>query len=389
MKKIIYIHQSLMTSQDIDRFGFKYFKKKNIVCKFINVSNFTRPKFFKKTNNKINFKIEKFFNSRNDIISEIKKIKKNEVFVFIDFIQNINILFILKILNSYNIKYGFFIYNVQPFIKKSFIELIRLGIIYPKAFFLSLLRNIQIKVIKKKFKPSYIFCAGKICFNNFSNFYKDAKVVKIPSFDCDNLILKKNININLKSKNYASFIEVNYRHSDQDNLLERFPPEKRCSYINYYTPINLFFKNFIKIKKIDLKIAGHPRNRYIKNPYNFAKIYYDRTFEIIRRSQFVFLFSSAAINYAVLLKKPMIFLTQKNFTYSNKRNINDISAFFNKKPIDMSSEDLTLSRIEKELHVDKQVYEKYKKYFITDLALKKTSSEIIYENLQSVDKYKN
>ena len=55
----------------------------------------------------------------------------------------------------------------------------------------------------------------------------------------------------------------------------------------------------------------------------------------------------------------------------------------------MSSEDLTLSRIEKELHVDKQVYEKYKKYFITDLALKKTSSEIIYENLQSVDKYKN
>ena len=376
-----------MTNRDIAQFGFKYFKKKNVECEFINISNFTRPLFFKKNKNKMNPNIEKFFNSRNDIISEIKKIKKNEDFVLIDFIHNRNILFILKILNTYKIKYGFFIFNVQPFKKKSSIELIRLGIIYPKAFFLSLLRRNQIKIIEKNFRPNYIFCAGKVSFNNFSNLYKDAKVVKIPSFDCDNLLLKKNINFT--NKNYASFIEVNYRHSDQDNLLERFPPEKRCSYINYYTPINLFFNNFIKLKKIDLKIAGHPRNRYNKNPYNFAKIYYDRTFEIIRASQFVFLFSSAAINYAVLLKKPMIFLTQKNFTYSNKRNINDISAFFNKKPIDMSSEDLTLSRIEEELHVDKQLYEKYKKNFITDLILKKTSAEIIYESLQRAYKYKN
>jgi len=235
-----------------------------------------------------------------------------------------------------------------------------------------------------------IFCSGSDCYNSSKKLYKEkVKVVKMPSLEYDKFILNKANNkpsVKQKKKGYAVYIDVSYNHSDNVNSKKRFPPETPCSYKNYYDPLNNFFKQFIKITSLKLKISAHPRSGYKKNPYKYGKLYFGKTNKLVSKASVILVHSSLAHNYAILYKKPVIFLTQKNFTYSNKRNVFDLACFFKKSPLDIIEDKFDIKRFKEELKIDKQLYISYKNRFIAAKNFNFPSYKIIYESLKKYAK---
>ena len=95
----------------------------------------------------------------------------------------------------------------------------------------------------------------------------------------------------------------------------------------------------------------------------------------------ILLHSSLAINYPVLLHKPVIFLTQSKFTYSNKKKIINLSRFFEKKPIEMDQDNFDEVIYKNQLKINTNIYNSYKNKFISEKNFKNTSYEIIYNTL--------
>ena len=165
-------------------------------------------------------------------------------------------------------------------------------------------------------KPKYVFCAGRKHYADSKKKFKNSKIIKIPSFDCDEKILinKKKLNLFKNSKDYAVYLYMGYNHPDQIFTQEvSLPPGGTIhNYNAWYNPLNDFFKQFISCTNLDLKIAVHPRTKYKKNSIKFGKIYFNKTIELISKCKIVLLHRSTALHFAILFQKPLMFLIADN-----------------------------------------------------------------------------
>ena len=90
--------------------------------------------------------------------------------------------------------------------------------------------------------------------------------------------------------------------------------------------------------------------------------------------------TTAAISLAILLNKPIVFLTHNKLTYHNRRNIETLSSELNSTLLDIGKYDKKNFDNFSINKVDKKKYEKFKKKYIgKHISLK--SYEIIYKEL--------
>tara|TARA_B100000315_G_C14572431_1_gene586286 strand:+ start:830 stop:2029 length:1200 start_codon:yes stop_codon:yes gene_type:complete len=130
---------------------------------------------------------------------------------------------------------------------------------------------------------------------------------------------------------------------------------------NYYPSICRFFDFVEKELDINIEIAAHPKSNHPPYPDYFGgrRTIRGDTFGMTESSRFVITHSSTAFQFAILLKKPVIFLTtaelekDKIFSGLIKAWANSIG----KKPINID-EPLTIDW-EKELYVDEKIYNDY------------------------------
>ena len=113
----------------------------------------------------------------------------------------------------------------------------------------------------------------------------------------------------------------------------------------------------------------------------------NKTFELATDSncKVVLLHSSLAINYPILLNKPIMFLVHSKLSYSNKKNVTDISNFFEKKPIEIDKKNFDESIFKNQLRINANKYNIYKKQFILEKDFKNSSYEIIYNTLININ----
>ena len=77
-----------------------------------------------------------------------------------------------------------------------------------------------------------------------------------------------------------------------------------------------------------------------------------------------------------------MFLTGDNHNNRSKRWTNDIADYFNKKPINISTEKFSKEIFYNEMKLNKKIYGDFKKNFIVDIKnLNKTSYEIMFSNI--------
>lgn len=135
----------------------------------------------------------------------------------------------------------------------------------------------------------------------------------------------------------------------------------------YYPSICRFFDAVEKESGIRVEIAAHPRSRHELYPDYFGKrlTVRDRTFQMIKDARFIITHFSTAVNFAVLLKKPIIFITTDEFEaglYGESPNIASVASSLGKKPINIDRE----FHIDwgEELIVNEPLYDTYENYYI-------------------------
>lgn len=136
------------------------------------------------------------------------------------------------------------------------------------------------------------------------------------------------------------------------------PPEE------YYSLMRGFFDYLEKKYAVHIVIAAHPRSNYDAAPDCFGGRHtiFGKTAELVRKARFVILHDSASINYAVLFKKPLIFITTNRLQELRKGLIDYIAAMFGKRPLNLN--DTFEVDLDRELAVDEAAYKKHKSVYI-------------------------
>ncbi|MCX9029322.1 MAG: hypothetical protein OIN86_14245 [Candidatus Methanoperedens sp.] len=133
----------------------------------------------------------------------------------------------------------------------------------------------------------------------------------------------------------------------------------------YFTNINKFLDYIEKEQNLKVVIAAHPTSDYSDKPGSFGnrKIIYGNTIGCVRSAKFVISHSSTALNYAVLYRKPVIFIYTNEMTKQRGTVFDDnFSSWFGKRPINI---DLPYSiDWKQELTVDENKYKLYQNAFI-------------------------
>jgi hypothetical protein len=130
---------------------------------------------------------------------------------------------------------------------------------------------------------------------------------------------------------------------------------------NYYPSMCKFFDHIEKQFENKVEIAAHPKSNHPPCPeyYGGRKTPRGMTFEILKNSKLVIAHYSTAIHFAILLKKPILFITTSEQEH-DKIISPSIKAFAHSlgKTVINIDEPLNINW-EKELYVDEKIYNDY------------------------------
>ena len=187
--------------------------------------------------------------------------------------------------------------------------------------------NTPVSIIKKAYRsfkrrlnpepaPEIVLLSGLASLNDIRT---QGAVHKIQahSFDYD-LYLKHNIGEGADAVPYAVFLDVDLVfHSDYDHSQNSSPVTEE----SYYNALNAFWEKFEQDTGIPVIVAAHPQSRYDLRPQLLRgrSAIVGKTAQLVRDSTVVLSHASTSVSYAVLWRKPLVFLTTNELEHSNSR----------------------------------------------------------------------
>ena len=294
---------------DLEKLDLKY------LSKHFNVKILYLNKTFKiKKKNKI--KYFNFINKRN-VIDFLKKNLSKESFILLANSNDFNFLYnLVKQCQKLKIKtIDISKTNLIPDHKLDLQLEYRYKIIQKIKFFYSSFFKFFLDIeLNKKFYHKYINHVDYILFSGTfaEKVVLNQKAKKISTFSRDYQIfknLKKKNNINTESLGYAAFIDDGVGFHIDEKILKLNLNKIDTSL--YYKQLSFFLSKLNKITRVI--ICPHPKRYYetdiFKNHFCSKK----KTIEVIQNSDFVIGTHSTALGLAVLLKKPILLITSKNY----------------------------------------------------------------------------
>ncbi len=228
--------------------------------------------------------------------------------------------------------------------------------------FRKLLRKItEIKPLKyySVMAPDIIMAMGERYFANTYPVRKETEVVWSHSFDYD-IYMKMKGSAGIANPKVWVFLDVYFPfHPDFINYglsLNADPDE-------YHLSLRRFFDHIQSAFGVRSIIAAHPRSHYEKHGDCFGgrEIVRGRTAQLVRESDLVIMHNSLAINYAVLFKKPIIFVTTNQYNASQvyeEPSVKWLAGYFGKRVHNL--DDPINVKLEEEMKVNEPAYSKYR-----------------------------
>lgn len=387
-KKVIYLVCSPLSSRDFKRFGINNWIKQNWEVKVFDFTNFLYPKLWEYVDGKrlsVNFQGLNIFQSLNEALSAFNKLKSKAVFVdLLGYSKDEQ-----KLRKKASI-YGKIIKLELCVIPdaKTKINVFRFLILFatkPLIFFKKLIAFMTSKVEKIReilHFPDYLVVGGKKSMNFITS--KKTSIIKAHNLDYDFLLEKEEVKIN-QENNYLVFLdEDGPYHPDFIHLgIRPFVTAKK-----YYPIIDKGLDDIARYLNLDIKIAAHPRSNYETKELKYKhQIYKNKTFELIRDANLIVGHGSTALQWAVILKKPIVLVTtneiQKEFYAKKYSKI--ISNFANELGKNVLNLDNTIKTDEfkKYLYVDNNKYENYVETYIkTKGSPEKLVWDIVIERIE-------
>jgi len=235
-----------------------------------------------------------------------------------------------------------------------------------------------------KLKPKGIFVAGNQTKKKITDLKKskDIELINLSTWEFSSTLNKKNNGADLFESKYAVFINRvgPYKKTSDEIINNSISPETAGK---WYPSLNNFLSYLEKIFNLKVIIASHPKSNeegYLSYLGNRSAVL-NKTEELIKGSEFVIGRNSSALGFAIIYKKPILFIysneTKKNL--SRFSEINNFSNYFKTKSINID-EDINDKEIKSLINFDEELYENYMNDFLTSNS-KNQNYQIILEYL--------
>jgi len=128
--------------------------------------------------------------------------------------------------------------------------------------------------------------------------------VLVNSFEYDHYIGNRNNDSKLLDEKYCVFLDTMLPSHPDFSLLK----EKSIDASSYYRKVDKFFCNVEETFRLKVVIAAHPKRNYLDDSFGIRPYYQGKTLELVKNCEFVIAHASTSIAFAVLFKKPIIFI---------------------------------------------------------------------------------
>ena len=227
--------------------------------------------------------------------------------------------------------------------------------------------------------PKIALTSGTLWKSN-SRYLLSQKKVNAHSLDYEiymQVSKEKNLNKFLKSKGYAVYIDENLTNHP-DNLEVGFPNPATST--KFYPRLKNFFKIIKNRFKLNVVCAIYPSGNKELGKYISNKSFSNLTPQLIKNSDLVLAHGSTAISFAVLWKKPIIFITSSEIEKSWYNGWIEAPSKYLKSPL-INLDNFKEKMLEKK--VNKKCYQDYKNNFIKTLESEKVSLwKILYNAIK-------
>jgi len=365
VSRIIMLVQFPFEPRDYERFGIEIFKANGFEIEVWDFSPFMNQGFF-----------------RNQHRNGIQQLPNHRIFISIDeAIAGLKRLSFSCFIVSF-INYGRSAYDIYGAIFKMNLRyaMYIAGATYPLVSIISKNKNSRLSFIGSKIKslankekirgrlsdiifriklraPDYIIAGGAKNYFYSIPLGPNTKIIWAHCLDYDNYLKEKDAP-SINTENTAVFLDGDVPfHRDLTQFKEPIPHKPE----DYYGPLCRFFSYIEKTKKIKVVIAGHPRAEYDLRPDFFEgrRIFKNQTARLVKECQFVIAHASHSLSYAVLFKKPIIFITtDKLDQHAYRFFIDAMTGALGKKAININNN--TLVDWDNELLVDENIYSLYR-----------------------------
>ena len=294
--------------RNFKRFGIKSWIDHGWKVKVFDVTKIISPEFWKHVDGKkisFNFEGLKIFNKIDELLFVINNLQNKVVFIdLLNFTSKSNI--IRKAAHAHGVIVKVRLGSFPEDKSEKILELLKLvtnPIISVKKL-ISFLKKKSLQNNAKKFNPDYLVVGGTKSLSGINK--KKLQSLRLIIMIMITL-LKVNILNQIKMVTFLVFLDEDAAYHSDYKKLEVSPFVKAE---NYYPIIDNGLNIIAKSLNLNIKIAAHPRSNYqdksVKFKYTTIK---NKTFELIRDADAVVAHSSTVIQYAVLLKKPIILVT--------------------------------------------------------------------------------
>jgi hypothetical protein len=366
-KKLFIVVTSPFTERDFYRYGINTFIKNGFQIKVLDLHSLLY-------NGIISSKIS--FLAQKDIIVHVKtwdelfkmfRTGLNESIVYTTTALTYKSYPFYRILKKLNIPYIVNSVSVIPTLERNikYSILNRLFPITLEKICNLLLRKLPLTL--SRLSPAYAVIAHGVKSNmNRKEVVESTKIIYSHTFDYD--LATQIENAKLKQDGTAVFLDsyLPY-HSDYNFYRRRLNTDLPRPLVaqEYYNSLNLFFDHIEKQTGFRIVIAAHPRSNYSDKPdcYVGREIVKNNTAELVAKSSLVILEQSTAINFAVIFRKQMLFVTSPQLIDQPYGMYTDLLAgLFESKALNIAS-DIDLKGFLKN-DIDYSLYESYTNNYI-------------------------
>ena len=368
INRVIILVGTTFNARDYKRFGVDILLKNGFDVHVIDFSPLLHPKFYEtvEIHDVVEYPNHRYVRSISDVNNELKNFTRNSLIIsLLPFGPNVYKVF--RLISKYSIPYA--ILAFQPVVFEACFKNEDLSILEKitrkiSKFRLSnfqhyLLAYLPISLLGLK-PAKYAFCALSKSNIRFKLVGKSTEVVMIHTLDYDNYL--DSISSPAENTNTIVFLDQNLPlHSDE--LLH--PTNNRPTPDEYFPEMCSAFDRIERIFNAKIIICCHPRSNrsQLTDYYNGREVVIGETNETVRGCKFCIAHYSGSISYAVLYRKPIIFIT----TDSLKKSMlgyktTEYASCFNKRVINISK-DFFLD-VKKDLYLDEDIYQKYMNDFI-------------------------
>jgi len=359
IKKIIFFLEAYFNQRDYERFGIDILKDNGFEVEVWEFTEFITSEEYRqiKPPDPIDCENRISFRSETEVISKILTLTPS-CFV-VSFIHcNQRTMGLHKALTKKRIPYCIHGFALPTSITK-------------KEIILNRFRNFAFKKLIKKindlnylsFRPADIILAtGEKYSTGGFLVNKKSEILWVHSFDYDTYLKANKFPAYVDSRVGVFLDEYFPFHSDFANadLNSTVTPEE------YYPLLCNFFGYLEKKFAVRIIIAAHPRSHYDRHGDCFGKreVIRGKTAELVRSNGFALMHHSTAINFAVLFKKPIIFMTTDKLDsfLLEDPSVEWLANFFGKKAHNLSRNiDIDF---EAEMSINEKAYHDYRNAYI-------------------------